>query len=146
MMAAKKTTGQKTRGARNEYRWGLERNEAGKQTVRIRARFARQSWGLSVYFLAPSRQHAARKLERVLRFLQLNEERLWFWGADRRDDPDFSPELLNDIGLKIDRRTELPERFSVITLGPDHPLGSDQVSLIRRNLTQSKEVLRPARS
>jgi hypothetical protein len=144
-MAAKKTTGQKTSGTRNEYRCSLERNQAGKQSVRIRARFGRESWALSVYFIAPSRQHALRKLERVLRFLQLNEERLWFWGADRRDDPDFSADLLNDMGLKMDRRDEFPERFSVISLATDRPVAADQLDLVRRNLSQTGEVVRAAR-
>jgi hypothetical protein len=144
-MAAKKITGLKTSGARNEYRCSLERNEAGKQTVRIRASFARQKWNLSVYFLATSRPQALRKLERVLRFLQLNEERLWFWGADRRDDPDFSADLLNDVGLKMDRRDEFPERFSVISLAADRPVAADQLDLVRRNLSQTRGTVRAAR-
>jgi hypothetical protein len=144
-MAAKKTTRKKDGSARNEYRCSLERNQAGKQSVRIRARFGRQDWDLSVYFLAPTRAHAMRKLERVLRFLQLNEERLWFWGADRRDDPDFSAGLLSDMGLKIDRRDEFPQRFSLISLAPDRPVASDQLSLVRQNLSQTREIVRPAR-
>lgn len=144
-MAARKTTGQKTSTARNEYRCSLERNQAGKQTVRIRASFARQKWTLSIYFLAPSRQHALRKLERVLSFLQLNEERLWFWGADRRDDPDFSADLLSDMGLKMDRRDEFPERFSLISLAADRPVAADQLDLVRRNLSQTREVIRAMR-
>jgi hypothetical protein len=144
-MAAKKTTRKKTSGARNEYRCSLERNQAGKQSVRIRARFGRQIWDLSVYFLAPTRAHAMRKLERVLRFLQLNEERLWFWGADRRDDPDFSAELLTDMGLKIDRRDEFPQRFSLISLAPDRPVAADDLDLVRRNLSETREAVRPGR-
>lgn len=145
-MAAKTITRKKIITARNEYRCSLERNQAGKQSARIRARFARQNWELSIYFIAPSRQHAMRKLERVLRFLQLNEERLWFWGADRRDDPDFSAGILNDIGLKLDRRAEFPQRFSLVSLAPDRPIPDDQFDLVRRNLGQTRETARPARA
>jgi hypothetical protein len=145
-MAGKTNIRRKTGGARNEYRCSVEKNKAGKQSVRIRARFARQKWELSLYFLAPSRPHALRKLERVLRFLQLNEERLWFWGADRRDDPNFSAELLSEMGLKLDSRAEFPQRFSTITLAPDRPMAADQLVLVRRDLSQSRESPRTARN
>jgi hypothetical protein len=50
------------------------------------------------------------KLEQTLQFLQQQEERLWFWGVERSDDPNFSAELVHDAGLRLDRRVEFPRR------------------------------------
>ena len=62
--------------------------------MRIRAAFTRKGWTLPVYFLASTFGHAMQKLEKTLQFLQRQEERLWFWGVDRSDDPNFSEELV----------------------------------------------------
>jgi hypothetical protein len=131
--------------ANNEYRCCLEQTQSGKQSVRIRARFARQDWELNVYFVAPTREQALRKLDRALRFLQQNEERLWFWGADRQADPDFAAGILSDIGLKLDRRTEFPERFTVVTQPSDQPMIAAHLALARRGLAQSREATRAVR-
>lgn len=141
---AKANGHRKTNSQQNQYRCSVEMNQAGKQTVRIRARFARQGWELSVYFLASTQQNAMRKLEQVLRFLQQNEERLWFWGVDRSDDPKFGAELLSEVGLKLDRRTEFPARSTTIALAPDRPLIADMLVPVRRELSHSREEMRVA--
>src|SRR5215475_10911070 len=106
-------------GSRNRYRCAVEKNQAGKFCVRVQARFARNAWDLSVWFLASSFDQGMRKLQQSLRFLQRNEERLWFWGVDRSDDPNLSGELLNVAGLKLDKRGEFPRQFAVLALAPD---------------------------
>jgi hypothetical protein len=78
---------------RNEYQCTIEVNQTGKYCVRVRAIFARKAWVLPVYFLASTFDRAMRKLEQVLQFLQQKEERLWFWGVEYSDDPNFSEEL-----------------------------------------------------
>jgi hypothetical protein len=128
----------------NLYRCSMEKNQAGKYCVRIRARFARRSWEISVYFLAASRDHSLRKLEQSLRFLQENEERLWFWGVDRSDDPNFAAELLDEDSLKLDRRTEFPRKASEILLAPDSPIGATLLAPVRRDLAAAREPLRVA--
>jgi hypothetical protein len=134
----------KTNGRLNHYRCSIEKNQAGKYCVRIRARFARRGWEIPIYFLAASRDHALRKLEQSLRFLQENEERLWFWGVDRSDDPNFSAELLDEASLKLDRRAEFPRRACEINLAPDSPMAATLLAPVRRDLTAARESLRVA--
>src|SRR2546422_3703562 len=95
---------------RNEYRCSIEVNQNGKYCVRIRATFGRHSWLLPVYFLASSFDRAMKKLQQSLQFLQHQEDRLWFWGVDRSDDPNLAAEMLREAGLRLDRRTELPRK------------------------------------
>jgi hypothetical protein len=128
----------------NQYRCSLEKNQAGKQTGRIRAHFARQGWDLNVYFVASSIPRAVQKLEQSLRFLQSNEERLWFWGVDRSDDPNFAAELLSEAGLKLDLRAEFPRRSTLIAIAPDGDLLTDTVALIRREFGKPNEKVRVA--
>ncbi len=85
---------------RNDYKCSIERNQGGKYCVRIRAAFPHNSWTLSVYFLASSFDRAMKKLEQSLQFLQRKEDKLWFWGVDRSDDPNFSSEMLREAGLQ----------------------------------------------
>ncbi len=134
----------KTNGRLNQYRCAMEKNQGGKYCVRIRARFARRGWDLSVYFLAATRDHALRKLEHSLRFLQENEERLWFWGVDRSDDPNFAAELLGEVALKLDQRSEFPRRASEIVLAPDSPMAATLLAPVRRDLAAARESLRVA--
>lgn len=75
---------------RNEYHCTIEVNQNGKYCVRVRAMFARKGWVLPVYFLASTFDRAMKKLEETLQFLQQKEERLWFWGVEHSDDPEFS--------------------------------------------------------
>jgi len=128
----------------NHYRCSLETNQAGKQSGRIRAHFARQNWDLNVYFVASSIPRAVQKLEQSLRFLQANEERLWFWGVDRSDDPNFAAELLGEAGLKLDRRAEFPRRSALFAIAPDGSLLADTAALIRREFGKLNTVTRVA--
>jgi hypothetical protein len=134
----------KTNGRLNHYRCNMEKNQGGKYCVRVRARFARRGWELAIYFLAATRGHALRKLEQSLRFLQENEERLWFWGVDRSDDPNFAAELLDEEALKLDRRAEFPHKVSEILLAPDGPMAAILLAPVRRDLASARESLRVA--
>jgi hypothetical protein len=134
----------KTNGRMNHYRCSMEKNQGGKYCVRIRARFARRAWELSVYFLSATRDHALKKLQQTLRFLQESEERLWFWGVDRSDDPNFAAELLGRVALKLDRRSEFPRRASEILLAPDSPMAATMLAPVRRDLAAVRESLRVA--
>lgn len=131
-------------GSRNRYRCAMEKNQAGKFCVRIQARFARHGWNLSVWFLASTFDQGMRKLQQSLRFLQRNEERLWFWGVDRSDDPNLSGELLNVAGLKLDKRGEFPRQSALLVLAPDRMLGAEALSPVRRDLSHALEGLRLA--
>lgn len=127
----------------NQYRCSIEKNQAGKFGGRIRAHFARQDWDLNVYFVTASLARAVQKLEQSLRFLQMNEERLWFWGVDRSDDPNFAAELLDDAGLKLDQRAEFPRRSAFIAIAPDRDLLADTLALIRQEFGKLNARERP---
>jgi hypothetical protein len=127
----------------NQYRCSIEKNQAGKFGGRIRAHFARQDWDINVYFVASSLARAVQKLEQSLRFLQLNEERLWFWGVDRSDDPNFAAELLSEAGLKLDLRAEFPRRSAIIAIAPDRDLLADTSALIRQEFGKLNARERP---
>ena len=122
---------------RNEYRCSIELNQNGKYCVRLRAAYGRCSWTLPVYFLASSFTRAVSKVEQALQFLQRHEERLWFWGVDRTDDPNFKNELLSEAGLKVDRRAEFPRKSAQVVIGPDKPVPAFLVAPVRRSLADS---------
>ncbi len=128
----------------NQYRCSIEKNQAGKFGGRIRAHFARQDWDLNVYFVAASIARAVQKLEQSLRFLQMNEERLWFWGVDRSDDPNFAAELLGEAGLKLDQRAEFPRRSAFVAIAPDRDLLADTLALIRQEFGKLNARERPS--
>lgn len=132
----------KLRLPRNEYRCAIEVNQNGKYCVRIRTGFARHDWTLSVFFLASSFDRAMKKLEQTLQFLQRHEERLWFWGVDRSDDPNLSDELLREAGLRLDRRSEFPRRAASLSLPPDRPVPAFLLAPVRRGLADSIESTR----
>jgi hypothetical protein len=127
---------------RNEYRCAIEMNQNGKYCVRIRASYARHSWVLSVYFLASSFDRAMKKLEQSLQFLQRQEDRLWFWGVDRSDDPNLSGEMLSEAGLQLDRRAEFPRKAASLSLPPERPVPSFLLAPVRRGLAASVENTR----
>ena len=127
---------------RNEYRCTMEINQSGKYCVRIRAAFARHSWTLSVYFLASSFDRAMKKLEQSLEFLQRQEDRLWFWGVDRSDDPNFSAEMLREAGLRLDHRAEFPRKPASLSLPPERPVPAFLLAPMRRGLAESVESAR----
>jgi hypothetical protein len=110
--------------------------------VRIRANFGRPEWSLALYFLASSFDRAMKKLEHTLQYLQEREESLWFWGADRSDDPNLIVELLADQGLRRDRRMEFPRKHAQIQTAPKRPVPAFQIAPARRVLAES---LTPAR-
>jgi len=135
---------QKTAVARNGYRCALERNQAGKYCVRIRAQFPRHAWTLSVYFLASSFDRAMKKLEESLQYLQKHEDRLWFWGVDRADDPGIAAELLRSSGLRLDRRAEFPRKSASVSLPPERVVPAFALAPVRRGLAESLESPRGA--
>ena len=126
----------------NEYRSVVEINQNGKYCVRIRARFARHAWVLSIYFLASSFGRAMKKLEQSLEFLQRHEDRLWFWGVDRSDDPNFSGELIREAGLHLDRRGEFPRKAATLSVQPDRAVPAFARASMRRTLAGSVEAPR----
>lgn len=129
--------------ARNEYRCTVEVNQTGKYCVRIRAFFPRHHWVLAVYFLASSFDRAMKKLEGSLQFLQRGEDRLWFWGVDRSDDPSLSEEMLREAGLKLDRRAEFPRRAATLQAPLDQPVAAFLLAPVRRHLAEAVESAQP---
>jgi hypothetical protein len=127
---------------RNEYRFDIETNQAGKYVVRIRAGFGRHRWELSAYFLASSLGRAMKKLEQMLQQLQRQEDRLWFWGVDRSDDPNLAGELLKELGLQLDRRAEFPRKAVALSLPAERPAPAFVFAPIRRLLTESVSTSR----
>ena len=127
---------------RNQYRCSIELNQNGKYCVRIRGWFARNQWNLSVYFIASTFDRGIKKLEAALQFLQKSEERLWFWGVDRTDDPKLAAELLREEGLMPDRRTDFPERAPVLAAAPDRAVPAFALAPVRRNLAESLDQFR----
>ena len=121
----------------NKYQCSIEVNQNGKYCVRIRAVFARKGWVLPVYFLTSSFDRAMRKLEQTLQFLQQKEERLWFWGVENSDDPNFSGELVEEAGLCLDRRSEFPRRSAHVALSPEKPVPPFMLAPVRRGLADS---------
>lgn len=127
---------------RNEYQCSIEVNQNGKYCVRVRALYARKTWVLPVYFLASTFDRAMRKLEETLQFLQRKEERLWFWGVECSDDPNFSGELVSEAGLRLDRRAEFPRRSAQVALSPEKPVPAALLAPVRRGLADSIEASR----
>jgi hypothetical protein len=133
----------KSSHARNEYRCTVELNQTGKYCVRIRAHFPRHHWTLGVFFLASSFDRAMKKLESSLQFLQRDEDRLWFWGVDRTDDPNLSGELLREAGLRLDRRDEFPRKAAMLQVSLEQPVAAFLLAPVRRHLAESVESARP---
>ncbi len=122
---------------RNAYECAIEVNQNGKYCVRIRATFGRSGWSLPLYFLASSFDRAMKKLEQTLQYLQKREDALWFWGADRSDDPNLAAELLSDVGLRLDRRDEFPRKRAEVQTAPNRPVPAFQIGPVRRVLAES---------
>jgi hypothetical protein len=127
---------------RNQFRCTIEVNQNGKYCVRVRAAFARHAWVLPVYFLASSFDRAMKKLEQSLQFLQRQEDRLWFWGVDRSDDPNLSGEMLSEAGLRLDRRREFPPNAASVSLLPEKPVRAFLLAPLRHGLAQAVESRR----
>jgi hypothetical protein len=127
----------KSTGSGNDYLCAIEKNQNGKYTVRVRAAFGRGSWTLPVYFLASSFNGAMKKLEESLQFLQKNEERLRFWGVERTDDPNLAGELLEGIGLWLDRRKEYPRKVAELGVARERAVPASMLAPVRRILADS---------
>lgn len=127
---------------RNEYNCCIEMNQNGKYCVRISARFVRRGWVLPVYFLVSTFDRAFRKLEQTLQFLQHEEDRLWFWGVDRSNDPQVSEEMLREVGLHLDRRAEFPRHSERVIVAPEERVPGFAFEPVRRNLAESVEASR----
>jgi hypothetical protein len=124
---------------RNDYRCSMEMNQTGKYCVRIRVQYRRHAWSLGVFFLASSFDRSMKKLEESLRFLQRNEEKLWFWGVDRAEDIAFSAEFLLEVGLQLDRRIEFPRKAANLSLEPERDVPAFVLGPVRRGLAESVE-------
>jgi len=131
---------------RNEYRCSIERNQNGKYCVRMRASFGRHDWMLPVYFLASSFDRAVKKLEQSMQFLQRYEDKLWFWGVERSDDPNMADDLLREAGLRLDRRAEFPRKAACAVVLQDRPVPAFLLAPIRRALADSIAGLHAAAS
>jgi hypothetical protein len=127
----------KLHGRQNAYSCCVEINQNGKYCVRIRAHFGRKDWDLPVYFLASSFDRAIRRLEEVFQLLQREEERLWFWGVDRSDDPNVAADMLRQSGLSLDRRGEFGRRYETLSMAADQPMSPFQIASLRRRLAHS---------
>jgi hypothetical protein len=158
------TMSSKSASRGNRYLCALERNQNGKYNVRVRAFFAsgeragardgegasgdKAGWSLPVYFLASSFNAAMKKLEESLQALQKNEERLRFWGLERSDDPNVAGELLQELGLWLDRRRDFPRKTAEVAAATERPITASALASIRRvladSLAQERPVGRPA--
>lgn len=128
---------QKTSAERNEYRCCIEINQNGKYSVRVQVRFGQRSWSLPVFFLVSSFDAAMRKLGETIHVLQRDEERLWFWGVERSDDPKLAAELLGKMGLHYDRRREFPRRMAEFALPVGRSVSAFRLAQARRALADS---------
>ena len=82
------------------------------------------------------------KLEESLKFLQRNEEKLWFWGVDRSEDLGFSAEFLKEAGLQLDRRNEFPRKAANLSLEPERDVPAFVLGPVRRGLAEAVEFAR----
>lgn len=139
----------------NSYRVGIETNQAGRYVARLEAHYAGPDWRLRVYLAANSPQRLRARLEEALRFLQRREEDLWLWGSNASDRGLLFEELLDEGGLKLDRRREAPRSAVTLTARPGETFRPRAFSEFRRKLngrlepaprtaTQPAEVLSPA--
>jgi len=139
----------------NEYVCAIERNQNGKYNVRVRATFgparrgseilqtSRSAWTLPVYFLASSFNAAMKKLEESLQHLQKNEDRLRFWGVERTDDPKMAGDLLQEFGLRLDRRKDFPRKVAELGVARERAVPASMLAPLRRVLADSIAPERP---
>jgi len=147
-----------TRANANGYLCAIERNQNGKYNVRVRATFApaapesngtrsisasAEPWTLPVYFLASSFNGAMKKLEESLQLLQKNEDRLRFWGVERTDDPNMAGDMLQDFGLRLDRRRDFPRKAAELGVPRERAVPAAMLAPVRRILADSVAQERP---
>lgn len=118
----------------NTYRISVEPNQVGKYEVRLEARFVERGWTLRVYFLASTPERLLARLQRVLRYLQREEEELWLWGSSPSDRTVLFDELLRRAGLELDRRKEFPRRPVVLTVRSGESFRPLQLAEFKRKL------------
>ena len=135
---------QKMTAERNEYRCCIEINQNGKYSVRIQARFGGKAWSLPVFFLVSSFDAAIKKLAEAVQLLQREEERLWFWGVERSDDPKLAAELLGLAGLHYDQRREFPRRAAEFVVPAGRAVSAFRLAQARRALADSISAGRTA--
>ena len=121
----------------NTYVCAMERNQNGKYNIRIRATFGKGGWSLGTYFMASSFNAAMKKLEESLQLLQKNEEKLRFWAIERTDDPNLAGDLLQELGLALDRRKDLPRKVAELGIAREKPVSSSLLASVRRTLADS---------
>lgn len=121
---------------RNEYRCCIEINQNGKYSVRIQVRFGAKGWSLPVFFLVSSFDAAMKRLEEAVQLLQREEDRLWFWGVERSDDPKLPAELLGRIGLHYDHRREFPRRMAEFAVPAGRSVSAFRIAQTRRALAE----------
>jgi hypothetical protein len=134
----------RTTPERNEYRCCIEINQNGKYSVRMQVRFGGKDWLLSVFFLVSSFDTAMKKLEESIQLLQREEERLWFWGVERSDDPGVAAELLSHMGLHYDQRKEFPRRAAEFQVPARRAVSAFRLAQARRALADSISAGRTA--
>ena len=83
-----------------------------------------------------------KKLEESLKFLQRNEEKLWFWGVDRAADLGFSAEFLKEAGLQLDRRKEFPRKAANLSLEAERDVPAFVLGPVRRGFAEAVEFAR----
>lgn len=135
---------QRMSAGRNEYRCCIEINQNGKYSVRIQVRFGGKEWSLPVFFLVSSFDAAMKKLEEAVQLLQREEERLWFWGVERSDDPKLAAELLGQLGLHYDQRREFPRRVAEFAVPAGRSVSAFRLAQARRALAESISAGRTA--
>ena len=135
---------EKTTTQRNEYRCCIEINQNGKYSVRIQVRFGGKDWSLPVFFLVSSFDAAMKRLGEAVQLLQKEEERLWFWGVERSDDPKLAAELLGQMGLHYDQRREFPRRLAEFAVPAGRAISAFRLAQARRALAESVTAGRTA--
>ncbi len=121
--------------SQNTYRVSVEPNQLGKHMARIEARFAESDFRLLVYFQAASPDRLFSRLPGVLRFLQNREEQLWLWGSESSDRSLFFEELLEEVGLTLDRRRDFPRAAVAVGAAPGANLRPLQLAELKRRLS-----------
>lgn len=128
---------QKLTAQRNEYRCCIEINQNGKYSVRVQASYGSKDWSLPLFFLVSSFDAAMKKLEEALQILQRYEDRLWFWGVERSDDPKLAGEMLTQFGLHYDQRRDFPRRAAELAVTAGRPVPAFRLAQARRALAET---------
>jgi len=145
--ARRRVQSRKHAGGANRYICAIERNQNGRYNVRIQALLGaegRGGWTLAVYFLASSFNAGMKKLEESLQHLQKHEDQLRFWAVERTDDPNLAGDLLEGIGLRLDRREQFPRKAAELAVTRGRPVAASMLAGARRILAESLAQERPA--